>query len=342
MENSVSVPIGSKQGARKEGLKVLAVVPCLNEAAYIENTIRSIMLNTESLDLIVAAVDGGSTDSTKDIVRHLANGDPRIILMDNPRRIQSAAINLAVKVYSNEFDVLVRVDAHSDYPVRYIVNLVDAYLKSGAESVVVPMLTVGKRCFQSAVACAQNSRLGNGGAPHRSESKPRFVEHGHHALMNIDAFISVGGYDESFSQNEDAELDYRLIAAGYRIWLDTTQRIVYYPRDRPLPLFRQYYLYGKGRARNIIKHGTRPKFRQTLPLAVGPVTALAILGFRFPIFAVPFLLWAFICCVYGACLAVRIRSLCALLSGPAAMIMHLGWSLGSLCCFVSSIFRKFR
>ena len=33
--------------------------------------------------------------------------------------------------------------------------------------------------------------------------------------MRIAAFRGVGGYDESFSHNEDAELDYRLRQAGY-------------------------------------------------------------------------------------------------------------------------------
>ena len=37
-----------------------------------------------------------------------------------------------------------------------------------------------------------------------------WADHGHHALMRISAFRAVGGYDESFSHNEDAELDYRL------------------------------------------------------------------------------------------------------------------------------------
>ena len=48
--------------------------------------------------------------------------------------------------------------------------------------------------------------------------------------MSIPAFRAVGGYDESFSHNEDAELDYRLNAAGYRIWMTDKTLMVYYPR----------------------------------------------------------------------------------------------------------------
>jgi succinoglycan biosynthesis protein ExoA len=45
----------------------------------------------------------------------------------------------------------------------------------------------------------------------------RFVEHGRHALIRLDAFRAVGGYDATQSHNEDAEFDYRLTGNGGRI-----------------------------------------------------------------------------------------------------------------------------
>ena len=92
------------------------------------------------------------------------------------------------------------------------------------------MATMGFGAFQKATAFAQNSKLGNGGSPHRQGAKGHWTDHGHHALMRISAFRAVGGYDESFSHNEDAELDYRLRAAGYRIWMTDKTFMVYYPR----------------------------------------------------------------------------------------------------------------
>jgi hypothetical protein len=72
--------------------------------------------------------------------------------------------------------------------------------------------------------------------------------------MGIAAFRAVGGYDESFSHNEDAELDFRLRQAGFRIWMTDKTVMTYYPRASVLPLFRQYLGYGRGRAKNILKH----------------------------------------------------------------------------------------
>ena len=114
---------------------------------------------------------------------------------------------------------LIRVDAHASYPARYCETLLHVQARTQADSVVVGMHTAGSTCFQRAAAAAQNSILGNGGSAHRTEIADRWVDHGHHALMTIDAFDAIGGYDETFSHNEDVELDARLIERGFHIYL---------------------------------------------------------------------------------------------------------------------------
>ena len=96
--------------------------------------------------------------------------------------------------------------------------------------------------------------------------------------MRVDAFRAVGGYDSTFRFNEDAELDYRLRQAGSVIWLTDRTGMTYYPRSTASGLFRQYFGYGGGRARNIFKHRARPRLRQLAPLAILPVVLLAALS----------------------------------------------------------------
>jgi succinoglycan biosynthesis protein ExoA len=175
-------------------------------------------------------------------------------------------------------EYLIRIDAHGDYPLDYCQNLVDEALETGADSVVVGMQTVGFGPFQKATALAQNSKLGNGGSRHRIGAASHWTDHGHHALMRIAAFSQMGGYDESFQHNEDAELDYRLVKAGHRIWMTDKTSMVYYPRASVKPLFRQYFGYGRGRARNFLKHRALPSLRQMIPLAVAPVTVGTLLA----------------------------------------------------------------
>ncbi len=146
--------------------------------------------------------------------------------------------------------------------------------------------------------------------------------------MRIAAFRAVGGYDETFTANEDAELDYRLHQAGYRVWMTARTSMVYYPRASALPLFKQYFGYGRGRARNFLKHRSRPSLRQLLPLMVAPVAVGAFLAAITWIAAVPFVLWAAACMGYGAWMALGQRNPYGPLAAVSAMIMHFAWSAG--------------
>ncbi len=226
--------------------------------------------------------------------------------------------------------VLMFVPSEAAYieAIRAEPKLFEEALATGADSLVVSMLTEGRGTVQQAAAAAQNSKLGTGGSKHRHGSAGEWVDHGHHALMRIAAFSDVGGYDESFSHNEDAELDHRLRQAGYRIWMSGRTRMTYFPRASLGGLFHQYLGYGRGRARNVLKHRVIPRLRQMVPLMVAPTALLASLAVVHWIFAVPVLVWAAICLSYGAALALRAGKPGLALAGVSAMVMHFAWSLG--------------
>jgi succinoglycan biosynthesis protein ExoA len=190
------------------------------------------------------------------------------------------------------------------------------------------MAPKGFGAFQKAAATAQNSKLGNGGSPHREGAEGHWTEHGHHAFMRVAAFRAVDGYDESFSHNEDAALDFRLRAAGYRIWMTDKTFMTYYPRASVGGLFRQYLGYGRGRAKNILKHRARPKLRQMIPLLVFPVVVGTALAFVSLSALIPAALWVAACLGYGVWLALAERNPYGPLAGVSAMVMHLAWSAG--------------
>ncbi len=246
--------------------RCIVVVPCLNEAEHIRALLEKLGAEARRFDLKIIVADGGSSDGTQQIVAEIMQNDPRVILLHNEKRIQSAAINLAVASYGDGHDYLIRIDAHGKYPDDYCEKLLNEAAATGADSVVVGMATEGFGTFQKATALAQNSKLGNGGARHRHGAKGHWTDHGHHALMRVSMFRQVGGYDEGFTHNEDAELDCRLKAAGARIWMTDKTFMVYYPRSSASALFKQYLGYGRGRAKNLLKHRMIPKVRQALAL----------------------------------------------------------------------------
>lgn len=309
-----------------DAARLLIVIPCLDEEAHLPALLALLLRDNPASRIVVA--DGGSRDRSRAIVADLARRHPTLLLMENPARIQSAGVNRAVALHGDGCDWLLRIDAHCDYPGGYGAGLLAAAEAQGATGVVVPMMTVGTACFQRAVAAAQNSVIGTGGSPHRHVGQGRFVDHGHHALMRIDLFRSVGGYREDMPHNEDAELDLRLSAAGGRIWLEPGQAITYYPRRDPAALWRQYRGYGRGRARTLAIHRQRPKLRQMLPLAVAGAAALALLSPLWWLLALPLAGWALLVLGLGLLVGVRAGGGCALMAGVPAAIMHLAWSIG--------------
>lgn len=309
-------------------MSVLAIIPCLDEAANLERLLDQ-MLRDPAIDLIVVA-DGGSTDGSRTIVeRYEAAGKP-VRLLDNPDRIQSAGVNLAVRRFGGRFDWILRIDAHCGYPNGYAAILLEAAKSRDASAVVVPMITRGRDGFQLAVAAAQNSVLGTGGSAHRHLGERRFVEHGHHALMDRALFERLGGYCEAMPCNEDAEFDHRQTLAGGRILLEPEAALIYFPRRTPLALWRQYFRYGVGRARTVRRHRTGLRLRQALPLAVPAALVLALLSPVSGLFAVPAVAWLSLSLGAGILVGHRAGGGWRYASGVAAGIMHLGWACGFL------------
>ena len=317
----------------------LVVIPCLNEEGCIAAVIENVLRDPAADKLLIIVADGGSTDRTPEIVSKFAARAQNVRLISNPLRIQSAGVNYAARQYGKGQQWLIRMDAHAEYPEAFVSQLISEARRTRASSVVVAMKSLGNGCFQQAAATAQNTILGAGGSPHRRNGAEGFVDHGHHALFDMREFLALNGYDETQSHNEDAEFDCRLVGAGGRIWLTRAIRIGYYPRARPDELYFQYRNYGRGRATTILRHRARPKLRQLLPAAVAPSAALLLATPLFAVAALPCALWLAVCLVFGASLGLRERKRCAFASGFAAIVMHLGWSIGFWSAFLNGTTR---
>ncbi len=307
------------------------VIPTLNEIAHIDALLVQLLGEPAAVVGEILVADGGSRDGTLEIVSSYAERSSRVRLIDNPERIQAAGVNRAVAAADRRFDVIVRVDAHARYPADYVARLLASIDATSADSVVVRLTTQGRGGFQSAVAIAQNSRIGTGGSAHRVGGASTWVDHGHHAAFRRAPFERTGGYDTSFEANEDAELDARLRALGGRIWLDAAIPVIYFPRDTIRGLARQYFRYGSGRARTSIKHGERLRMRQMLPPVVVLTIACSLVGAVFtPVLLVIPLFYALALLAAASLFAIKTRSTVALLAAPALATMHISWGVGFL------------
>ncbi len=304
------------------------VIPTLNEAAHIGALLAQCARLPADMVRTIVVADGGSADTTQTIVLEAAMADPRIRLVNNPQRIQSAGINNAVAGLEPTIDAFVRIDAHATYPDDYVPRVLAALYGSGADVVATRLLTTGVTPVQRAIAAASNSMFGTGGAAHRQGGYSGFIDHGHHAGFRRAAFERVGGYDATFIANEDAEFDARIRRTGGRIWMAGDIEVVYYPRRTLSGLARQYRRYGTGRAANVLKH-CEIRFRQLLAPAItlALVGALLVATVWPPALIVP--------AVYSVGLALattilvrRSRDPAVLLAFPAMAIMHVAWGSG--------------
>ncbi|MEZ6013352.1 MAG: glycosyltransferase family 2 protein [Hyphomonas sp.] len=312
---------------------VLAVIPALNEERHIEACIRSLMQGEPDLRRVLLVVaDGGSSDGTVGVVKRLMEEFPNLRLINNTKRLQAAAMNLAVRTFAGPSTrYVVRCDAHSIYPDNFILSVARSLEHTHAASVVVPMDATGETCFEKANAWIVDTPLGSGGSAHRGGRKSRYVDHGHHAGFDLAIWRKIGGYDETFSHNEDAEYDERVALEGGRIFLDADIRIVYVPRGTVKTLAKQYYSYGKGRARNVRKHKKVMKLRQIAPVLalLGNVAGLLAAPVFPPALLVP-LGYLGILGLASVAVALWKRSACGLLAGLASGTMHMSWAAGFL------------
>jgi succinoglycan biosynthesis protein ExoA len=311
---------------------VTAVLPTLNEERYLEACVRSLLAGDHPADrLELLVVDGGSSDGTRAIAERLGRELPAVRLLDNPRRLQSAAFNIAMRAADPRATYLLRCDVHAEYPPGFVERAVTTAQRTGAVLVAFSDAPGAHGCFQSAVAFAQNTRAGVGDARYRLGGWSGWVDHGKHGCFLRSAVEAAGGYDEDFSHNEDSELSLRLREAGGGIWLDEGLAVTYYPRHSIPALARQYWLYGRGRAATCLKHDIAPQPRQLAPALLVPWHAFALIAARRrPVALLAPAAYLGALAAIGLSGAIRRRNRCVLLAPAALATMHHAWGAGFL------------
>jgi len=277
---------------------VSVVVPCRNEADHIEGCVRSILAQQQpegGFEVIVS--DGMSDDRTREILKRLATENFRVRVIDNPERIVSTALNRAIRNAAG--DVIIRMDAHTEYAPDYIQQCVETLANTGADNVGGPWVAKGSGFLSSAVAAAFQSAFAVGGAKGHNTNYEGIVDTVYLGCWPRHLFDRIGFFDEELVRNQDDEFNLRLTRAGGKIWQSPRIKSFYRPRGSLSALFKQYMQYGYWKVRVIQKHRIPASIRHIVPgCFVLLLLALPMFSVRVPAAAAA---WAVLAAIYIVC-----------------------------------------
>jgi cellulose synthase/poly-beta-1,6-N-acetylglucosamine synthase-like glycosyltransferase len=255
---------------------VSVVMPVRNEERYIAESVSRILSQDYDGEIELVIALGPSRDRTAQVVRGLADSDPRIKVIDNPTGQIAAAINLALA--ASRHAVIVRVDGHSMLPDGYIRTAVDTLRETGAVNVGGMMAAEGVTPFQQAVAWAMTSPFGVGAAKNHTGGEAGPAETAYMGVFRRAAIDQVGGYNEEFRVAEDWELNHRIRKAGGLIWFQPAMRVTYRPRATLAELGIQYFRYGRWRRVVAREHPGTINLRYLAPPAAAGLVAVGTLA----------------------------------------------------------------
>ena len=211
---------------------VSVIIACRNEVEFICKCLDSIIESTypqHCLEIIV--VDGMSIDGTRDLVQGYTDRYRQIVMIDNPQQTTPVAFNKGIAASRGE--VIVRLDAHAEYPDTYIEKGVICLDSRGVDVVGGPIVTLpGADTFVAhAISILLSTKFGVGNSPFRTGQAERFVKTVPFGVYRRSAIERVGGFDERLTRNQDNDLNARIANSGGRL-LITPDLSAYY-RSRP-------------------------------------------------------------------------------------------------------------
>lgn len=208
---------------------VSVLIPCFQEQGFIVQCIESVQRFSlpDGWTLEILAIDGGSTDRTRELVTEMMARDSRIRLLHNPKRIQSTALNLGIANSAGEY--VLRLDAHSRYPTDYLAKCIETSARTQADNVGGRFVTQARgSTYEAAVVQALTSHwfgVGNSFRTRASEGPADTVPYG---FFHRSVFTKYGLFDERLRRGQDYEFNRRIIASGGRVWLNPAIELDYF------------------------------------------------------------------------------------------------------------------
>jgi succinoglycan biosynthesis protein ExoA len=321
---------------RGDRVDISVLVPVLNEESHIRETVAAMQAQRFDGTMELLYADGRSEDRTREILLELASEDPRIRVLENPRRGTASALNVCLREARGEF--VARMDAHTYYGDRYLAAGVERLGRGDTNWVSGPAVPKPTGLVSRAVALALASWLGRGGSRKWDEDAEsageRELDTGvFGGVWRRSTVLDIGGWDERWPINQDSEMASRFLAHGARLVCLPEMVGHYVPRDSLPKLARQYFRYGFYRARTSRRHPQSMRRSHLIAPVLAASAIAAVAAPRSIRLAARVCIGAYLLAVLGTGASTGVRT-----RRPAegAMLvavlptMHLGWGFGTL------------
>lgn len=167
----------------------------------------------------VIFVNAMSEDRTRQLMEEFSkenNGFRRVVVLDNPKKIQAAGWNVAIKEAKG--DIIMRIDAHTVIPKEFVSKNVEC-IQSGENVSGGPRPNIAEEDtpWKHTLLLAERSMFGSSIAPYRKGHHKSYVKSVFHGAYRREVFEKAGLFNENLGRTEDNEMHYRIREAGYKI-----------------------------------------------------------------------------------------------------------------------------
>ncbi|MBE1875228.1 glycosyltransferase family 2 protein [Myceligenerans pegani] len=251
---------------------ISVVIPCLNGARDLPRQLDALLAQDFDGDYEIVVADNGSTDESRDVVAGYAARDPRVRGADAGcvRGINHAR-NVGVRHARGAFILL--CDCDDEVQPGWLAAM-DRARAAGGPCVGGDLI----RELPDGTVTVRESGVERSTWP----DVPR--PFGANCGFAREVWERIGGFDESFQGGGDeSDFFYRAHLAGFPTTAVPDAAIRYVERDGVRAIARQYFNYGKGRAKLFSKfrrYGMPRPAPWRVPLVVGGAVVFILVGGR--------------------------------------------------------------
>ncbi len=269
---------------------ITVICPVYNESAFIKKLL-DFYTHALPAEKELLIIDGNSTDDTCTIIKQYMQSHPDIYLLHNSRRIVPYALNQAIE--ASKGDIIIRLDAHTDYEPDYFEKILSTFKNTDADIVGGPMRIAKGNTVQNAIGYATSTAFGIGNSSFHFEDFEGYADSVYLGAWKKSIFKTTGLFDVVFKRNQDDEFHYRAKSLGFKIYQHPDIKLYYHPRNTLGLLFKQYYQYGLYKPLVLKKIKSAISLRHLVPLGFVLYLATLPVYFLLPVYygLIPLLLY---------------------------------------------------